>query len=300
MKQPILNVLITFCVLTTTFDPLTYALEFDIFEEKQKKNDGSISDGRTIHEQHEYSIDDEIVPRFAVNDAFSKLSNRAKEIIYVQILELTIFPMSNFDTELENNKKAVNAQRIDPSVNNIASVYREGIIAGYHFTLATRNDMTDWKKLLYSDCSEYDKTDAEFSSTLRNIGMGLNIAGITSDQYDYILTLKNERNVILTKGFIKGKDKAEELINQAINAARKNRSKHLRSDRIRSSNHDSDSNKERHAIPEIEALLFIRNMIEEKTEVDRKTFISIHSTSVTSAPVQREADKSGLNDNVQP
>ena len=192
---------------------------------------------------------------------YDKLSSKAKDVVFSQIIELILCPerertqwdstLPNNDLVRETNKNKASNRALGENIQH----YREGLIAGWCYALET----LDVEELKNDILKEYQESPHsvwwvlldKFQSTSHLNGLDITL------REDYYMTIYLSRSTALLNGYRDGKEKIAMLVTNAI---------------METSKAITENEKEfLFKTPVFEALVFLKQTFHEKMKEDKVT-----------------------------
>jgi len=222
---------------------------------------------------------------------FANLSDKAKEVVCRQLLDITFFPERKFTEKQYSNSWTAPVYHVDNDSDAIR-VYREGLLAGYLYSLDIRGqEVVKWKKM--QDINNILlATESEFNGLIIRLSTNLRCLGISAGENNYIYSFGLRDNIELytyfLDAFYEGRRICEVLWQDAIEQLKDAR-KEISAMETGQAN-GNDNAKQRIDtylidVPALEALLFLKMTFSQKTVLD-----SVHGREFGVPPTKEKTD----------
>ena len=216
----------------------------------------------------------------------ANLSDKAKLVVCQQLLDITFFPKREFTEKQFSSGWTAPIYDVDKDSDAIR-VYREGLLAGYIYSLGRCQDDIKWKKMQDINNSLLS-TESEFNGLIVRLATNLCTVGVSAgeDAYIHSFGMKKKENIHLYNyfllGFVDGRGICESLWQDAIKQLKDTRKEFLRIGQTNGNDNACTEilPTETNFIdaPALEALLFLRMTFPQKTALDRDTFHKVNKT----------------------
>jgi len=212
---------------------------------------------------------------------FSDLSDKAKLIVYEQLMSIAYFPEKKFVDKQYSGGWIGRVYNVDNDSGSVR-MYRDGLFAGYFYSLDTLlgQKIDIWAKLLGANNTIFS-TEKEFNDLIISLTANMSTVGISSSESAYISAFDvREKETIhlysfFLRGFIDGRRMCENLRFDGIKQIKESR-KIFRNQ----STDQTNSNVPPPPIdaPAIEALLFLKKEFSRKNISDRNAFDKVRQS----------------------